>query len=206
MITNKTFSSWQFFTHIKYKSELLPKISPINYYTILNSISEGYQSFKGNIVILDSQDKNKYKAIFKCFLIQDYYDIIYNFYKKVDMNNEKYKIDIKDDFLELMFYNNCSNNANLYIKNNNCFLNNNTYNNINNFLNSYFNEEFLITYVCNNCYKKGIYNMNNLISVISKSISLFILFNSILIILFIFILSKIKGIEIGYINDINEKI
>lgn len=193
---------WQFLTNINYSSELLTKIAYIKYVNMINSTVNGYPVIKGNIVMINN-NTNNYVSLLKEILPYDgQYNFNYNLSKNINMNNEEYIIKTNDGILELMFFNKCSNNSVLKEIDNYCILNNKTYNDINYFLNNFFNETLLLTYSCNNCYKKGVHNINDLISVISKTVSLFILFNSILIILFIFILSKIKGIEIGYINDI----
>lgn len=203
MITNRTYSSWQFMKPIKYSSELLNNLYTIKYYNILNTTLDNYLLFKGNIVLFD-QNNTSYDAVFKDSLNQlSYYnDFNYYFNKNVDMNKETYKLEINDGLLELKFLNNCSNNSVLIEKDNTCFFKNNTYDNINNFFKYYFNEEFIVHYTCHNCYKSGINTLDEAITVLSKCISIFFMLNSFLIMIYIFIISKIKDSDIGYINNI----
>lgn len=92
------------------------------------------------------------------------------------MNNEIYKIEINNGLLEIKFLNNCTNNSVLFENGEYCFFKNNTYDDINNF--------------------------NEFITVLSKCISIFVMLNSLLVIIYIFIISKIKSSNIGYINDV----
>lgn len=204
LITDKTSSIWQFLTPIKYSSEKIQKISTMEYFNIYNSTYNGYVLMKGNIVIFD-HNINNYVALFKEFLLPVYYDDFYGqFTKKVYMNNEIYSVAIHEGFLRLAFLNNCSKNLNLIEddKKQACFFTKEALENINKFLLNYFNEKFVVPYVCSDCYKNGINSIDELISVGSKCISIFILFNTILIIIFIFILSKILNFDIGYIENI----
>lgn len=201
LITDKTSGIWQFVTQRSYSSELLPKISTMEYFNIYNTTYNGHVLMKGNIVIYDYKINN-YVSLFKEFLLPLYYNEFSNYFmEKVDMNNEIYDVAIKDGFLEFSFLNNCSNNLNL-IEHKGCRFTNNTLENINDFLLNYFNETFVVPYTCNDCYKNGINSVDELISVSSKCISLFIFFNSILILIYIFILSKITNTDIGYFEDI----
>lgn len=201
-MVSESKSVWQFLIYINYSSELLTKISTINYNNIYNTTVNEYTVMKGNIVMLDNKT-NDYVSLLKEILpYSGQSNFYYEFLNNIEMNNEPYNIKTNDGILELMFINNCSNNSVLFEDNQSCFFKNKTYDNINSFLNNYFNETLLLTYLCNNCYKKGIHNINDLISVTSSIVSLFILFNSILILLFLFILSKIKSIDIGYIKNI----
>lgn len=202
LVTNESYSIWQFINAKKYTSELLTEISTMEYYNIFNTTLNGYVLIKGNIVLFNYKYHN-YDALFKEFILPVYYDN-FNYYFKdiVDMNNDIYNVGIKDGFLELMFYNNCSENKSLYENNQGCLLNNNTLNNINNFLISYFSELFIVPYNCHNCYKNGIKTTDEAITVLSKCISIFLMFNSFFIIIYIFILSKISDIDIGYINNV----
>lgn len=145
-----------------------------------------------------------YDAVFKDSLIFTFYnDFDYNFHENVNMNNEIYKLEINSGILELKFLNNCSNNSILFENNQRCFFKNNTYNNINNFLNRYyFNEKFITPFSCHNCYINGINSSDEAITVLSKIISIFFMCNSFLIIIYIFIISKINHSDIGYINNI----
>lgn len=204
LVTDKTTSVWQFVTPKEYSSELISTIPKIQYSNTHNSTYNGYVLMKGNIVIFDYK-LNNYISIFKEFLLPIYYNNFHNrFTEEVDMNGEKYSISINDGFLNLAFLNNCSNNLNLYEDKHYqaCSFNNKTLENINKFLLNYFNEKFITEYTCSNCYIKGITTFDELISVSSKCISIFILFNSLLIIIFTFILSKIINFDIGYIDNI----
>lgn len=202
LITNKTSSIWQFITNNKYSSELLPNISNLQYFNIHNTTHNGYVLMKGNIVILD-HELNNYISLFKEFLLPIYYNNFHNkFIEEVDMNNEIYDVEINNGFLELSFLNNCTNNLNLFEDENGCSFNNQALGIINKFLLNYFNEKFVVYYNCNNCYKKGIKTMDELISVSSKCISLFIFFNSLLILIYIFVISKISHTDIGNINNV----
>lgn len=202
MITNETFSNWQIFTPIKYSSEVITDIYNIKYDKILSTTLNGYIFLKGSIVLNKEKENEDYDGIFKGFSkTQYYYDFIIHFKKEITMNNEAYNIDIKEGFLELMFLNNCSNSKALSEIKNVCFINNDILDNINYFLKVYFSEEFISPYVCNNCYLNGIKSLNEIINVLSKCISIFVMFNSLLIIFYIFIISKIKKHEIGYIKN-----
>lgn len=93
------------------------------------------------------------------------------------MNKEIYKLEI----------NNCSSNSVLLGNNQRCIFNNNTYDNINSFLNQYyFNENFIIPFSCHNCYKNIIKSSDEVITVLSKCISIFFMCNSLFIIIFKF--------------------
>lgn len=202
MITNTSYSLWQYLKPKKYSSELITDIYDIKYYNIMNTKLNDYILLKGDIVIFDKNNKDYY-ANFKEYINQIYYhNFISDFKENVDMNKEIYNIDIKNGLLELMFLNNCSNNSVLLENNKSCIFKNNTYNNINYFLNSYFNEIFIVPFSCHNCYKNGIHTLDELITVLSKCISIFFMLNSFLIIIYLFIISKIKDSDIGYINDV----
>lgn len=203
LVTEKTSSLWQFITSIKYSSEKLPNISTMEYFNIHNSTYNGHVLMKGNIVILDHK-KKEYISLFKDFLLPIYYNNFHNkFMEKVNMNNEIYDVAINNGFLEFSFLNNCSKNLNLIDDGiGGCSFNNKTLENINNFLLNYFNEKFVTQYVCSNCYKHNISSFDELISVGSKCISIFILLNTLLIIIYIFILSKFLNTDIGYIENI----
>lgn len=132
MVTNRTYSSWQFLNSIKYSSEILNEIYTIKYYNIINTTLNDYVLFKGSIVLFNEQ-KNNYDAVFKDSLTQFIYydDFNYNFHENVDMNKEIYKIEINNGLLEIKFLNNCSNNSVLFENNQRCYFKNDTYNNIN---------------------------------------------------------------------------
>lgn len=204
MITNRTYTSWQFMNQLKYSSENINDLYNINYINIINTTLNNYLLFKGDVVLYDKKNIS-YDAVFKDSLNrQGYnYDFKNNFMDNVNMNNEIYDIAMKDGSLEIMFLSNCSKNSLLYEKDKYCFIKNNTYNDIIKFLNSYFiNENFIIPYTCHNCYINGITSLNEAITVLSKCISIFFMFNSFLIIIYIFIISKIKKLDIGYIDNI----
>lgn len=118
------------------------------------------------------------------------------------MNNEIYKFAIKEGRLEFLFLNNCSNNSVLKESPKGCIFKNNIYNKINNFLSDYFNEIFTVPYSCHSCYRNNINSLYEAINVFSKCISIFFMFNSLLIIIYIFIVSKIKNLDIGYIYNV----
>jgi hypothetical protein len=161
-----------------------------------------YVLLKGNIILFDKSNQ-EYHANFKEYLNRIYYyQFIYDFKEKINMNKEIYNLDLKDGLLELMFLKNCSNNTVLLESNKSCDLKDNITNEINIFLSDYFNEPFIVNFDCNNCYINGIHTLNEFITVLSKCISIFVLFNSFLIILYLFIISKIKNKDIGYINNI----
>lgn len=201
VITNRTNSNWQFKDLKQYSSEIITDIYEIKYYNTLVKYSNGYILFSGNIVLFE-KDNTRYNAVFKDFLNKFSYIDFYNLFNKyVDMNNENYNISITNSFLELSFHNNCTTNSILMKTDKGCFFNNYTYNNINEFLNSYFVESFIVPFNCHNCYIKKINTFDELITVLSKCISLFFMLNSFLIILYIFIISKFKKIDIGYINN-----
>lgn len=206
MVTNETFSSWQFFTPVKYSSEIITNLYNIKYDNVLSTTLNGYILLKGSIFLSNTENKD-YDAIFKEFSKPVYYyDFIYHFNNSVEMNNETYIIDIKEGLLELMFLNNCSNSSVLTEIDNICFINDNAYNNVNEFLKVYFSEEFISPYSCYNCYTNGIKSLNEAITVLSKCISIFVMFNSFIIIIYMFVISKIKKEDIGYIESvINEE-
>lgn len=205
MITNRSYTSWLFLKPKKYSSELIPEIYDIKYYNKKNTTFNNYLLFIGNIMIFEKNTKN-YNAIFKGFSDKMYYEeFIADFNKYVDMNKEIYKIDIKDGFLELLFLNNCSNNSVLFEKDEECYFKNYTIENINYYLNDYFNQIFITRYSCHSCYERKIKSLDEFITVLSKCISIFLMFNSFFIVIYIFIASKIKKYEIGYINDLYKK-
>lgn len=207
IITNRTNSNWQFKDLKQYSSEIITDIYEIKYYDVLYKYSNGYSLFSGNIVLFEKYNM-KYTAVFKDFLKKSSYIDFYKLFNKyVDVNNENYNISITNGFFELSFANNCTMNSILLENDKGCFFNNYTYNNINEFFNSYFVESFIVPFNCHNCYIKKISSFDELITVLSKCISLFFMLNSFLIILYIFIISKFKKIDIGYINnyiDIND--
>lgn len=201
MITNVTYSVWQYLKPKKYSSELITDIYDIKYYNIYNTTLNDYILLKGNIILFDKNNKDYY-ANFKEYLNQIYYhNFIYDFKENVNMNNEIYNIDIKEGLLELMFLNNCNNNSVLSVTNKSCSLTNKFIDNVNEFLNDYFNEFFVVPFNCHNCYKNKIHTLDEVITVLSKCISIFVMLNSFLIIIYIFIISRIKHTDIGYIND-----
>lgn len=201
MVTNETFSSWLFFTPIKYSSEIITKLYNIKYDNVISTTSNGYILLKGSIILLN--EKKDYDAIFKDFSKPAYYyDFIYNFREEINMNNETYKVDINGGFLELKFLNNCSNSSVLSEIKNVCFLKDSEYNNINEFLKIYFNEGLFSAYNCFNCYSNGIKSLNEVITVLTKCISIFVMLNGFLILLYMFIISKMRKYDIGYINDV----
>lgn len=202
IITNRSYSVWQYLNSKKYSSELIPEIYDIKYYNRINTTFNGYLLFTGNIMMFDKKTQN-YDAVFKEFLEQTHYsEFIYYFNKYVNMNKEIYKINIKEGILELLFLKNCTNVSVLFEKDGICDFKNNTYNSINNYLNDYFNQKFIVRYSCHSCYRNGINTLDEFITVLSKCLSIFLILNSFFIIFYIFIISKIKKYEIGYINDI----
>lgn len=210
MITNRSYTIWQYIKPKKYSSELIPEIYDVKYYNRINSTFNNYLLFTGNIMMIDKKNQN-YDAIFKEFSDQLYYsEFTGDFNKYVNMNKEIYKIAIKDGILELLFLKNCSNNSVTFEKDERCYLKDDIIDNINYYLSDYFNQIFMARYYCHNCYKKGIKSLDEFITVLSKCISIFLILNSFLIIIYIFIISKIKKYEIGYIknliheNDTNE--
>lgn len=148
IITNRTNSNWQFRNIKKYNSDIITNLYNIKYYNVLNKYSDGYNVFSGNIVLFE-KDNTKYDAVFKDFLNKfSYIDFYKLFNKYVDMNNKNYNISITNGFLELSFHDNCKMNSILLESDKGCFFNNYTYNNINEFLNSYFVEKFIINDNC----------------------------------------------------------
>lgn len=203
VITNKLSSTWQFVSTKEYSSEYLSEFSNIIYSNIYNETNNNHTIMKGNIILLNKKDKNTIEAYFRDFLINKNFKGLYvNFKNNINMNDELYDIEIKDGTLNFTFYKKCSESLNLIEKNGNCLFNNNTRNNINEFLDEYFDSIIVVPYVCHNCYNNGINTLDEAITVLSKMISIFILLNSFLIIVYIFILSKIKHIDIGHINDV----
>lgn len=201
MVTNRTHSSWEFTNLKKYSSELITDIYKIEYYNILNTNTNGHEYFKGNIILFENENVN-YDAVFRNILKHTaYYEFYIYFNKTIDMNKEIYNITINDGYLELNFLNSCKNNTVLLESDGSCIIKNGTYNKINNFLNDYFIEEFIVPYKCNNCYKNGIKSFNEIITILSKIISIFVMLNSILVILYMFIISKIKKSDIGFIKN-----
>lgn len=155
LLTNRTYSSWQFINSLKYSSEKITDLYNIKYYNIINTTLNNYVLFRGDIVLFDknkiNNNKTNYDAVFKGALNRNLYydDFNYNFHENINMNNEIYKININDGILEIKFLNNCSNNKVLFEENNICYIKNNIYYKINDFLNEYyFNEKFIIK---NNC-------------------------------------------------------
>lgn len=202
MITNRTYTSWQFLKHQKYSSELTSKLYDIKYYNIINTTLNGYLLIKGNMMMFDKNNDN-YISIFKEYLDDIHYsDFIYYFKETVNMRNEIYKLALKGNKMEFLFWNNCTNNNLLYESKEGCIFKDNIYEEINSFLNNYFNEIFIVPYSCHSCYRNGINNFYEAINVFSKCISIFFMFNSLLIIIYIFIISKIKKSDIGYIYNV----
>lgn len=202
MITNPSYSVWQYLKQKIYTSEMITDIYDVKYYNIMNTTLNDYVLLKGNIILFDKKDQ-EYHANFKEYLNRIYhYQFIYDFKDKIDMNKEVYNLDLKDGLLELMFLKNCSNNTVLLESYKSCNLKDSIINEINMFLSDYFNEFFIVNFSCNNCYINGIHTLNEFITVLSKCISIFVMLNSILIIIYIFVISKIKKHEIGYIKDI----
>lgn len=155
LLTNRTYSSWQFINSLKYSSEKITDLYNVKYYNIINMTLDNYILFRGDIVLFNkdkiNNNKPNYDAVFKGSLNRNLYndDFNYNFHENVNMNNEIYKININDGILEIKFLNNCSNNKVLFEENNICYIKNNTYYKINDFLNAYyFNEKFIMK---NNC-------------------------------------------------------
>lgn len=186
IITNRTNSNWEFKDLKKYSSEVITEIYDLKYYDVYNTYSEGYNLFSGNIVLFE-KDNVEYNAVFKDFLKKSSHIDFYKLFKKyVDMNNESYNILINNGFFEISFFNNCTKNSVLLETDKGCFFNNITYNNINDFFNSYFVEKFIVPFDCHSCYRKNISTFEELITVLSKIISLFIMLNSLLIIIYIF--------------------
>lgn len=207
MITNRSYTVWQYLKPKKYSSELIKELYDIKYYNKVNTTFNGYLLFTGNIMIFDINTQN-YVAIFKDFSDQLYYsEFISYFNQNVDMNKEIYKVAIKNGILELLFLKNCSNVSVLFEKDEKCYFKNDTNNAINNFISDYFNQKFIVPYSCSNCYMKRINTLDEFITVLTKCISIFLMFNSLLIIIYLFIVSKIKKHDVGYINEfINEDI
>lgn len=69
MVTNETFSNWQFFTSIKYSSEVITDIYNIKYDKILSTTLNGYILLKGNIVLNTETENEDYDAIFKTTIL-----------------------------------------------------------------------------------------------------------------------------------------
>lgn len=204
MITNRTYTVWQFLKPQKYSSELISELYNIKYYNMLNTTLNSYFLLKGNIMMFDKKS-DEYINIFKEYSDDISYSYFINhFIEDVDMNNEIYKIAIKEGRLEFLFWNNCTNNSLLYETQKGCIFKDNIYNEVNKFLNNYFNEIFMVPYTCHSCYRNGIDNFYEIINVLSKCISIFFMLNSLIIIIYLFIISKIKKSDIGYIyNTIN---
>lgn len=202
MITNSSYSVWQYLKPKIYTSEMITDIYDIKYYNIMNTTLNDYVLLKGNIILFDKKNQ-EYHANFKEYLNRIYhYQFIYDFKDKIDMNKEVYKLDLKDGLLELMFLKNCSNNTVLLESYKSCNLKDNIINEINIFLSDYFNEFFIVNFSCNNCYINGIHTLNEFITVLSKCISIFVMFNSFLIMTYLFIISKIKNKDVGYIDNV----
>lgn len=203
VITSEHSSIWQFVSTKEYTSEFLTDFSKIRYSKIYNKTNDNHTIMKGNIIHLNKENTTIVEAYFRKFLVGINYDGFYYYFKNnVNMNNESYDVEINDGILNLMFYKNCSKSLNLIEQDGNCLFNNNTLNNINEFLYEYFDSIIVVPYVCHNCYSNGINSLDEAITVLSKMISIFILLNSFLIIVYIFILSKFKHMDIGYINDV----
>lgn len=204
MITNRSYSSWQFMSSFSYSSEKISDLYNVNYVHITNTTLNDYLLFKGDVVLINKINEN-YDAYFKDSINRNGFNIDFknNFQNNMYMNGEIYDVAMKDGYLEIMFLNNCSHNSVLFEKNEICHFKNNTLDDINDFLNAYyFNENFIIPYSCHNCYKNNIVSLTEAINVLSKCISIFFMFNSFLIIVYIFIISKIKKLDLGYINNI----
>lgn len=132
LITNRTYSSWQFVKPLKYSSEKIGDLYIIKYHHIMNTTIN-------NDIIYDAIFKD---SINRYGLNLDFKN---NFKNNLDMNGEVYDVTIKNGYLELMFLNNCSDNKVLFEENNICYIKNNTYNEINDFLNAYYLDEKFIT-------------------------------------------------------------
>lgn len=183
LITDKSSSVWQFIDSKMYSSELITNIASMKYFNIYNTTYNDYVLMKGNIVIYDD-NINEYVALLKDFLLPIYYNNFHNeFIKEVNMNDEIYDVAIHNSFLQISFLNNCSTNTVLYEDKDYqaCSFNDETYNNINNFLNKYFKEKFVISYTCiRNCNKETSYLYN-----IIKYSFIYLFLNILLILCFI---------------------
>lgn len=150
MITNRTYSSWQFIKPLKYSSEKIGDLYIIKYHHIMNTTINDYILFKGDIVLLNKNNINNdivYDAIFKDSLNRYGFNLDFknNFKTNLDMDGEVYDVAIKNGYLYIMFLKNCSDNNVLFEENNICYIKNNTYNEINDFLNTYYFDEKFIT-------------------------------------------------------------
>lgn len=143
MVTNRTYSNWQFIKPFKYSSQSLIDLYNVKYYNIYNTKINSYNSFVGNIVLFDKNDIDYYAFFKDSPSIAFIHDFIYYFNKYVNMKNETYNVALKNGYLEIMFLNNCSNNTVLFEKEKICHIKNYVLNNINIFLNSYFDEKFI---------------------------------------------------------------
>lgn len=204
VITSEHSSIWQFVSTKEYSSEILTDFSKISYSYIYNiTNNDNYTIMKGNIILSNKKNTTIVDAYFRNFLVGINYNGFYYYFKKyVNMNNESYDVEINDGILNLMFYKNCSKSLYLIEQNGMCLFNNNVINSINEFLNKYFNSMIVVPYNCHNCYSNGIKTLDEAITVLSKFISIFIMFNSLLVIFYIFTISKINHTDIGYINNL----
>lgn len=113
IVTKNSKSNWNIIKYKKHKNNTLSKIFKLEYSYIYNYLEDDYPMFKGHIALLDGN--NELFGVFNKFLVHlYYYNFIYYFKKYVDMNNEIYKVDIKDSLLYLKFVNKCNNNSVLY--------------------------------------------------------------------------------------------
>lgn len=55
MVTNRTYTSWQFLKPQKYSSELISELYDIKYYNMINTTFEGYFLLRGNIMMFDKK-------------------------------------------------------------------------------------------------------------------------------------------------------
>lgn len=150
LLTNTTYTSFQFINQLKYSSDLISDIYNINYVHIINTTFEDYVLFKGDVVLINKRN-NKKDAIFKDSINRQSLNVHFkkNFKNNIYMNGEKYDVAMKEGYLEILFIKNCSNNSVLFENDGICYFKNKTYYEINDFLNSYyFYEKFITKYNC----------------------------------------------------------
>lgn len=184
IVTKESKSRWYILKSKQYNNNTLSELFKIRYGFIFSYIEDDYPIFKGHITLLD--EKENLIGIFNRFSIQlNQYDFIYYFGKYVDMNNEIYKMDIKDGLLYLKFLNNFSNNTVIQEKEyeNGTFseIKEIYYNSINKFLEYYFDEEIELPVF----YENKKYSMVYILSIT-------LIFTNIFIYVILFIINFLK--------------
>lgn len=109
VLTDRTYSSWQFINSFKYSSEKITDLYNIKYYNIINITLNDYILLRGDIVLFN---KNKlinnninYDGVFKGSFNRQGLNLDFKkkFKNNLHMNGEKYEITIKDEYLQIIY-------------------------------------------------------------------------------------------------------